>query len=251
MAIDIEKIKSRKVALESRGNGKSAFWRPADGEQTIRIVPTADGDPFKDFWFHYNLGDTPGFLSPKKNFGDDDPLDGFVRKLFNEGTEDSIRMAKNLMARQRFFAPVVVRGEEEAGVRVWGFGKMVYEQLLNLVLNPDYGDITDPETGTDLVVHYGKPAGASFPQTKITPRRRNSLLSEKDAKESAQWMESVPDFDGLFERKSAQEVGALLDTYLLDETSAEDVSTERQQYGAATPTATTTSVDEAFSELLG
>jgi hypothetical protein len=251
MAIDMEKIKGRKVELDTRGNGKNTFWRPSDGEQTIRIVPTADGDPFKDFWFHYNLGDNPGFLSPKKNFGDEDPLDGFVRKLFNEGTEDSIKMAKNLMARQRFFAPVVVRGEEDAGVRVWGFGKMVYEQLLNLVLNPDYGDITDPETGTDLVVHYGKPAGASFPQTKITPRRRNSFLSETGTEEAAQWMEGVPDFDTLFERKSADDVGALLDAYLLDETSAEEFSSEQRKFGATVVAPATTSVDDAFSELLG
>ena len=191
MAIDMNKIRARKTALENGGNGKRNFWRPADGESTIRIVSPSDGDPFKDYWFHYNVGDTPGFLSPKRNFGEDDPLDNFVRNLFNEGTEESIKMAKNLMARQRFFSPVVVRGEEDKGVRIWGFGKTVYEQLLNLVLNPEYGDITDAETGTDLVIHYGKPAGASFPQTKITPRRRPSPLSES-VEEMTQWLESIP-----------------------------------------------------------
>ena len=91
----------------------AAFGVPQDGEQTIRIVPTQDGDPFKDYWFHYNVGDNPGFLSPKRNFGEDCPLDSFVRQLWQEGTDDSKRMAKKLSARQRFFAPVVVRGEED------------------------------------------------------------------------------------------------------------------------------------------
>ena len=54
MGIDLAKMKAKRDALENRGNGKSAFWRPEDGEQTIRIVPTPDGDPFKEFWFHYN-----------------------------------------------------------------------------------------------------------------------------------------------------------------------------------------------------
>jgi len=146
MAIDINKMKARKSALENRGGQKSSFWRPQDGEQTIRIVPTADGDPFKDYWFHYNVGNNPGFLSPYRNFNEADPLNDFVRQLFNEGTEESIKQAKNLMARQRFFSPVLVRGEEDQGVRLWGYGKTVYEQLLNLVLNPEYGDITDVET---------------------------------------------------------------------------------------------------------
>ena len=107
MAIDMDKIRARQEALNNRGGNKDTFWRPSDGEQTIRIVPTADGDPFKDYWFHYNL-DAPCFLSPKKNFGEDDPLDSFVRKLFNEKTEESIKQAKNLMARRRFFSPVIV-----------------------------------------------------------------------------------------------------------------------------------------------
>ena len=71
MAIDLNKMRSKLEALQNRGEKKdSAFWRPEDGEQTIRIVPTPDGDPFKEFWFHYNLGKNPGFLSPKKNLQD-------------------------------------------------------------------------------------------------------------------------------------------------------------------------------------
>ena len=69
MGIDLAKMKAKRDALENRG-GQSVFWRPEDGEQTIRIVPTPDGDPFKEYWFHYNLGKNPGFLSPKKNFGE-------------------------------------------------------------------------------------------------------------------------------------------------------------------------------------
>ena len=258
MSIDMSKMRARKQALENRGNGGSSyFWRPQDGEQTIRIVPTADGDPFKDFWFHYNVGNNPGFLSPKKNFGEDDPLDSFVRKLFNEGTEESIKMAKNLMARQRFFAPVIVRGEEAKGVRVWGFGKTVYEQLINLVLNPEYGDITDPDAGTDLVLHYGKPAGASFPQTKLTPRRRpTALCNESNGGDEycAELLANIPDFNTLFERKTPEQVGALLDTYLLGD-DAEEGSTETTKYdgrsGESTvPPASTTSVDRAFDELI-
>jgi len=202
MGINLEKMRAKLASLQNKG-GNNSFWKPQDGEQTIRIVPTSDGDPFKDYWFHYNLGKNNGFLSPKKNFGENDPLDDFIRNLFNEGTEDSIKMAKNLMARQRFFAPVLVRGEEDKGVRIWGFGKMAYQQLLELVLNPDYGDITDTEEGTDLTIKYGKPPGASFPQTTITPRRRTSALCDEavgGSEKCAELLESIPEFETLFER---------------------------------------------------
>ena len=120
MALDMKKMMERKKLLDNKGN--NSFWRPQDGEQTIRIVPTADGDPFKDFWFHYNLGNNPGFLSPKRNFGEDCPLDSFVRNLWNGSDEDK-RMAKKLSARQRFFAPVLVRGEEDSRCTSLGLWK--------------------------------------------------------------------------------------------------------------------------------
>ena len=253
MGIDMKKMRAKLAATQNRGSGRtSQFWRPQDGDQTVRIVPTADGDPFKEYWFHYNLGKNAGFLSPKKNFGEDDPLDSFVRQLFNEGTDESIKMAKNLMARQRFFAPVIVRGEENKGVRVWGFGKTVYEQLLNLVLNPEYGDITDPETGTDLQLNYGKPAGAAFPQTKLMPSRRTSAICPDISPEQcAELLGQVPDFTALFERKSPEDVQRMLDEYLSDDTSAEEMSNETNRYGNNTSQTTANSVESAFSELLG
>ena len=35
---------------------------------------------------------------------------------------------------------MVVRGEEKQGVKFWGFGKTVYQELLS-IMDPDYGDI--------------------------------------------------------------------------------------------------------------
>ena len=252
MALDLKKMQQRLNSLKNKGGGSNNFWRPQDGEQTIRIVPTADGDPFKDYWFHYNVGDNPGFLSPKRNFGEDCPLDSFVRNLWQEGTEDSKRMAKKLSARQRFFAPVLVRGEEGQGVRVWGFGKQVYETILNLVLNPEYGDITDPEAGTDLVITYGKPAGASFPVTNITPRRRSSALCEGGPEQCRELLESVPDFDEVFagSRKTFAEVQTMLDEFLLGE-DPEEVSSETTKYNNEEKNTEGSSVDQAFADLLG
>ena len=238
MGINLAKMKEKLNALENKGQGKSVFWRPED-------VPTADGDPFKEYWFHYNLGKNAGFLSPKKNFGEEDPLNDFVRQLYKDGSEDSIKMAKNLSARQRFFAPVVVRGEEDQGVRLWGFGKTAYRELLGLVLNPEYGDITDVTEGTDLTIQYGKPPGAQFPQTSIIPRRKPSPLADGEEKIST-FLSQVPDFDEVFERKTPEQVQVMLDEFLLGESDAESVSSETSKYNGATKS----TVDQAFDELL-
>jgi hypothetical protein len=246
MAINLDKMRDKLNRLQNKGDNRQVFWRPPEGESTIRIVPTPDGDPFKDYWFHYNLGKNPGFLSPKKNFGTDDPLDDFIKTLFRENSDESIKMAKSLMARQRFFSPVIVRGEEDQGVRLWGYGKMAYSELLNLVLNPDYGDITDVEAGTDLVISYGKPPGAQFPQTSITPRRRPSPLLESE-EDTNKALDNIPDFDTVFDKKTPEQVQGMLDEFLLESEDAESVSSETQKYS---DNKDTTSVEKAFSELL-
>ena len=55
MGIDLEKMRAKLATLKGQGGDRDNFWRPEDGNQDIRIVPTPDGDPFKDFFFHYNV----------------------------------------------------------------------------------------------------------------------------------------------------------------------------------------------------
>lgn len=248
MAIDLDRMKSKLNSLTGKGSKRNDFWKPNDGESNIRIVPTDDGDPFKEYFFHYNVS-SGGFLCPKRNYGDDCAVCNFANQLWNEGTEESKKQAKDFFAKQRFFSPVLVRGEEAEGVKVWGYGKMAYEKLLNIVLDPDYGDVTDAENGNDLKIMYGKPPGASFPRTDIRPRPRKSPLCDEATggdERCAELLETIPDFGKLFERKSSEEVSGLLDQCLSDANNSE-VGTEK--YGA--PKATGTSnVEAAFNELL-
>ena len=70
MGINLDKMREKLSSLRGDGNSANAtFWRPEDGDQTIRIVPTSDGDPFKEMWFHYNV-EKGGFLCPKRNYSD-------------------------------------------------------------------------------------------------------------------------------------------------------------------------------------
>jgi hypothetical protein len=218
MALDMTKMKAKLQELESGGKSKSdnVWWRPQEGDQDVRIVPTEDGDPFKVYHFHYNLGEGArgGVLCPKRQFGESCPICDFASKLWQEGTDDSKKMAKSLFVRQRFFSPVMVRGEEESGVRVWGYGKTIYETLLGLVLNPDYGDITDVDGGVDFTLTYTLPkTKGAFPQTNLVPKRKSSALA-KTKGAIKETLESVPEIATLFQRKSSSDVKAILESFL-------------------------------------
>ena len=251
MAIDFAKMKQKLNALQNNGSSSktNVFWKPQDGDQTIRIVPTADGDPFKEVWFHYNVGKNPGFMCPKKNHGKDCPVCNFAWHIYSEAKEKSdtetIKLAKSLFPKQRFFSPVVVRGDESEGVKLWGYGKMAYTELIQLVLNPDYGDITDTDTGTDLVINYGKPAGASYPVTKIHPRRRPSALAETN-QDVKTFLDGIPSFKEAFNRKTNEEIETMLEAFLSGKEAEANGGTETIKYN----TTETSDVDTAFKELL-
>ena len=153
-----------------------------------------------------------------------------------------------MFAKQRFFSPVLVRGEESEGIRVWGYGKMAYEKLLTIVLDPDYGDITDPETGNDLKLMYGKLPGASFPRTDIRPRPRKTVLCDEAVggdDRCAELLETIPNFDEIFERKTTEEVQSIMDQHLAGDSGRPEV----EKFGTSSDN-TSDSVEAAFNDLL-
>jgi gp32 DNA binding protein like len=254
MAIDINKMKAKLAALENKkgGDKKKSFWKPEEGvEHTIRIVNNPDGDPFRELWFHYDINKN-SVVCPKKNFKEDCPICAFASKLYNENTEESRNMGKNFLPKQRFFSSVVVRGQEKEGVKVWGYGKTVYGDLINLVLNPDFGDITDPDEGFDIKVKSAKAPGKTLPDTKITPRIKSSKLCNGPAEECAELLDSVPEFSTVFERKSFEEISKMLDEHLAhdNDADAEQASTQNTKYGGTQKAKSATSaIDDAFAEL--
>ena len=251
MGINLDKMREKLSSLRGDGNSSNdTFWRPEDGDQTIRIVPTSDGDPFKEFHFHYNVGKNPGLLCPKKNHGEDCPICEFASKLWREGVEnDDVTLkteAKKLFVRKRYYSPIIVRGKESEGVKVWSYGKIAYETLLGYVLDPDYGDITDTEAGTDIVLNYDIPGTpGSFPKTVLKPRRRPSVLCDEAIADCEELLESIPDIAGLFERKTSEELQALLDAFLSTDASSETNSTETSKYSQVG-----SGVDKAFQEFM-
>jgi len=252
MSINMELMKKKLATLRGEGSRETSIWfKPDEGDQDIRIVPAADGDPLKEMFFHYNVGDHRGGVPcPKRNFGERCSICEFASSLWHEGTqnndEESKKLAKSLFVRTRFFSPVVVRGREEEGVKVYGYGKTAYELLLGYILDPEYGDITDVEEGTDITLTYTKPTRpGAYPQTNLKMRRSSSpLLQDNDAIPGL--LQNMPDFDNLFERLTPEQVDAILDEQLASDSSAEGRSRQTESYGKKEAN----DVDKAFDELM-
>ena len=109
-------------------------------------------------------------------------------------TKENYVLAKKLDAKNRIFVPVLVRGEEDKGVRLWQFGKQVYEELLSLAVDDEIGDYTDIVNGRDLTIETVGPESTGTPYNKssVRVRLKTTPLSE-DAKQVETWTNEQPD----------------------------------------------------------
>ena len=253
MAIDFDALRKKLGQLSGNGSRRNSMWRPQEGEESVvRLMSfpaNDDGLPFAERWFYYNIGNNPGLLAPYQ-FGDPDPIQELITKLRDEGTKESYELCKKLYPKARYYAPVIVRGDEDKGVRIWAFGKPVYQSLLNVMLDEVYGDITDPTDGRDVKVICTKAPGRMWATTEVRPRGKNSPLSQ-NTKQAATWVESIPDINDMYEAKSYDQLSKIVNDWLNgdEETNSNEGETTRGFNGTATTSSAPKNIESKFKSL--
>ena len=249
MAIDLDAIRRKLGDLQSQTTRTSHLWKPSPGKNQVRIVPYQHNkdNPFQELFFHYDLG-KKNYLSPV-TFGEPDPVVEFSEKLKSTGNSDDWKLSKKLEPKMRTYVPVLVTGQESEGVKLWGFGKQVYTELLGFITDPDYGDITDLGSGRDIVADFTPSEGAgTYPKTTIrvkpnqTPATTDKAIAEKI-------MTGQEDIFNIFKKVSYDDLKKALEEWLDPSTDGE-VATDlpwenNNQAKVATATSTATAVKPA------
>jgi len=241
--MDLNAIKTKLESLQNQSTTSENFWKPDPGKQVVRIVPYKHNkdNPFIELYFHYNLGNKT-YLSPVSH-GRPDPVQEFADKLKSTGDKDEWIQGKRLEPKMRTFVPVVVRGREDEGVKFWGFGKTVYQELLSVIADPDYGDITDPVNGRDIMIERQTPAEAGNQYGKTTVRVKPNQTPITESKEMLEGVfENQPNLTELYTEPSYDELKEALASYL--NPTEEDTSTTTTTNGVAATTTPTTNTGE-------
>ena len=198
--MDLNKIKSRLDNLNQAAKPKNTekkdytlvYWKPkAEGKYQIRFVPSKinKDNPFQEVFMHYGVGKYP--IVALTNWGEDDPIVDFTKKLRKSSESENWRLAKQLDPKMRVFAPVIVRGEEDKGVRLFEFSKTIYMELLSIADDEDYGDFTDVAQGFDFVVNASKVQDRPGFALSLRPKPKQSQLSS-DASQIQTWLDNQP-----------------------------------------------------------
>ena len=250
--MDINSIRNRLTQLQTTNNRTSNLWKPQPGKQVIRVLPYKHNkdNPFIELFFHFGLNNKT-YLSPI-TYGRPDPIEEFAQKLKTSGNREEYQMARILEAKMRTFAQIIVRGEEAQGVRFWGFGKTVYQELLSVIADPDYGDITDPVSGRDVAVEFktAEETGKSFPSTSIRVKPNQTPIIEDKAKLEA-LLDNQKNIAELYQELSYEELTGVLNEWLNPNEESTDESKKETAPVSAT-IAESTKVEDtsaAFDEL--
>ena len=219
--MDLSLIKQKLSASQTKGQKREkidytkVFFKPKPGKYQIRILPSKfdKSNPFREVYFHYGFSKGP--ILALSNWNEKDPIVEFAKNLRKSADKEDWMLAKKIEPKLRYFVPVLVRGEEAQGPRLWEFGKLIYEQLLGIAADEDYGDFTDITDGRDFTIDAVEDvvAGRKGIKCNIRVKPKTSSISE-DAAIVTKALEEQPDILGINKHYSFDELKDLLDKWL-------------------------------------
>lgn len=240
-----------------------SYFKPTVGKHVLRFVPSKFAErleinPFHNIYFHYGFAKYP--VLALTNWGEKDPIVEFVKELRKSKDPEDWAMAKKLAPKERVFIPVIVRGEEEKGVRLWEVGVTIYKELLSIATDEDYGgDYTSITDGKDFTIEVKEETKfdklvKTVSSIRIKPKA--SPLSE-DAEQVTKWLENQPDVLTLNKKHSFEEIKTILEKYLGDtedesapiaSADEDDADTPPANYKPVTKASKADKFDELFQE---
>ena len=223
--MNLDAIKKRLESMQKTTNNggnnypKSRRFKPSVGKQTVRVVPFKYNKdyPFTEMKFYYGIGSRKVIASPL-NWGEKDPIAEFAKQLRGTNDKENWRLAKKLDPKTRFFAPVIVRGEEAEGVQMWEFGKEIYEAFLQMAADEEVGDFTDIMNGRDIKLTTVGPdtTGTPYNRTTISPSMKQTQLSnDKNSVET--WLDDQQNPKETYKPLPFDDIKAALQEWLAPE----------------------------------
>lgn len=186
---------------KSQNPGKKRnMFKVTDQSQQFRIIPYVHhetGSPFIEVNLHYELDG--GTVICPTTYGEDCPICEFASELWRKGEKD---MAKKFFKSNRTFIPVLKRGEGEEP-KFMSLSQVNYQDILNTIADPDYGDVVHPIEGRDATI-VKVPEG-QYGKIIIKFKPKTSPIADSE-KEIERIVASCANFDTVYPKKNYDEL---------------------------------------------
>lgn len=217
----VKQIQEGKAVRAGESEAKK-YVKITTEKQTFRFLPTEDGEPLKIIAKHY-LGKGNDIWCPKKSkkylhgVSSECPVCDFTWKLYDEAKAilkgrkikeisdeefalnpklkeavETLRLKKELDANEIIFANVIVRGQEEEGVKTVNLTMPTFKKIMLLMqesLDEDNKDFCDPEVGSDFKIFKDANSTKTFPEIQVLWGGVKPL--SKDKQQAEKWLKNV------------------------------------------------------------
>ena len=226
--MDLNLAKQKLAAAQNKGSQTrekidytKIFFKPKPGKYQVRILPNKYDKawPIREVQFHYGFAKGP--ILALSNWGEADPIADFAKQLRKSADKEDWQLAKKIEPKSRFFAAVVVRGEEHLGARLWEFGKLTNDQLVGIAADDDYGDFTDITDGRDFTIEATEDviAGRKGIKCNLRVKPKTTPISE-DAALVEKLLDEQPDILGINRKYTYDQLKDILTKWLNPEDEA-------------------------------
>ena len=226
--MDLNLAKQKLAAAQNKGGQQrekidytKIFFKPKPGKYVVRILPNKYDKawPIREVQFHYGFSKGP--ILALSNWGEADPIADFAKGLRKSSDKEDWQLAKKIEPKSRYFAAVIVRGEEHLGARLWEFGKLTNDQLVGIAADEDYGDFTDITDGRDFTIDATEDiiAGRKGIKCNIRVKPKTSAISD-DAALVEKLLNEQPDILGINRRYTYDQLKDVLTKWLNPEEEA-------------------------------
>jgi len=173
--------KEKKRIAEKQGQSP-IFWKPIDGRNLIRFLPSCD-EKVRQFWkrvlVHFDMRDDEGrfteYVCPRTHDSKSVcPICIHVNQLYRTGNESDREVAGRIRPMIRYYYNICeIKQGVQPRIWVWKAPMTFHEKKLILQLT-EYGNITDVKSGLNMVVtrikgENGIPSYELIPKSEKVP----------------------------------------------------------------------------------
>ena len=210
--LNMEAVQKAKVRLERQGNN-AAFDKLANGKNVRRILwPKGNKDLFyTEGYMHFGLGEDgkTSFVCRKtENPNNHCPVCEYINQLQKSNNKNDKALADKIKGRKRVYMNVLDRNSDNGSeeIKILACGLTVQKQIISILCDPDYGDVTDFESGHDITIkREGQGLNTEY---TVIPKPQQTPASTTMSKEELE--EAMPDLDDLWRVPSVEDMEKVL-----------------------------------------
>lgn len=215
--IDLEALRKKHEELNKKSGGGGNndfiknFYQVKEGSNNVRILPWKSED--RQFYAETKIHRIPMENGQVKNVhcrkvhNEKCPLCDLYYSLWKTGKKEDEALARQIKPRSRYYMNIMDR--DTAEVKILSIGEILFKKIVAAMIDPDFGDITDPDKGHDFkIVKQMEGQWPRYDQSQ--PRPKSSPLGTKA--EIAKVMETLHDIHALVKTEEYDAVKQIAET---------------------------------------